>query len=279
MNKPGLYIVSTPIGNLGDITLRALETLKNSDIIFCEDTRVSGKLMKKYQINKPLSVYNDKSDERTRDYVIKNIEEGKIVSLISDAGTPLISDPGYKLVRQLKENGYFVDIIPGVSSPVAALTLSGLPSDRFTFVGFLPKTHVSRSKIFSEFANVDSTLIFFDSSARILDSLEVALEVLGDRLANVSRELTKLFQESKTAKLSALVEYYKENPPKGEIVLLISGKQEIHISDACLHIEIKSLLKLGTSGRDVVEHLFQKYHNCYSKTEIYKICNAIKEQK
>jgi len=277
--KPGLYVVSTPIGNLNDITLRAIETLKNSDIIFCEDTRVSGKLLAKHHITTSLSVYNDKSDEITRKYVIKNIESGKVISLISDAGTPLISDPGYKLVRDLREKGYFVDIIPGVSSPIAALTISGLPSDRFIFAGFLPKTDVGREGVFTELRDLDATLIFFDSPLRILSSLKVALKILGDRQANISRELTKLFQESRTNNLSSLVEYYKDNPPRGEVVLLISGKKIITITQEELIKEIKELLILGGRGKDVTEKLFQKYHKYYSKREIYKICNSLKTEK
>jgi 16S rRNA (cytidine1402-2'-O)-methyltransferase len=277
--KPGLYVVSTPIGNLNDITLRAIETLKNSDIIFCEDTRVSGKLLAKHHITTSLSVYNDKSDEITRKYVIKNIESGKVISLISDAGTPLISDPGYKLVRELREKGYFVDIIPGVSSPIAALTISGLPSDRFIFAGFLPKTDVGREGVFTELRDLDATLIFFDSPLRILSSLKVALKILGDRQANISRELTKLFQESRTNNLSSLLEYYKDIPPRGEVVLLISGKKNITITQEELIKEIKELLILGGRGKDVTEKLFQKYHKYCSKREIYKICNSLKTEK
>jgi 16S rRNA (cytidine1402-2'-O)-methyltransferase len=277
--KPGLYVVSTPIGNLNDITLRAIETLKNSDIIFCEDTRVSGKLLAKHHITTSLSVYNDKSDEITRKYVIKNIESGKVISLISDAGTPLISDPGYKLVRELREKGYFVDIIPGVSSPIAALTISGLPSDRFIFAGFLPKTDVGREGVFTELRDLDATLIFFDSPLRILSSLKVALKILGDRQANISRELTKLFQESRTNNLSSLLEYYKDIPPRGEVVLLISGKKNISITQEELIKEIKELLILGGRGKDVTEKLFQKYHKYCSKREIYKICNSLKTEK
>ena len=277
--KPGLYIVSTPIGNLNDITIRAIETLKNSDIIFCEDTRVSGKLLAKHHIITPLSVYNDKSDEATRKYVIKNIESGKVVSLISDAGTPLISDPGYKLVRELKEKGYFIDIIPGVSAPIAALTISGLPSDRFIFAGFLPKTNIGREQVFAEFIDFDATLIFFDSPVRIVSSLEAALKILENRQANVSRELTKLFQDSKTGNLSSLIEYYKKNLPRGEIVLLISGKKLIDISPEKIATEIKDLLISGERAKDITEKLSQKYHKYCSKSEIYKICNSLKIKK
>jgi len=277
--RPGLYIVSTPIGNLNDITIRALETLKNSDIILCEDTRISAKLLAKHNITGSLSIYNDKSDETTRKYIIKNIEAGKVVSLISDAGTPLISDPGYKLVREVKEKGYFIDIAPGVSAPIAALTLSGLPSDRFIFAGFLPKTDIGREKVFLEFAGVDATLIFFDRSTRIVDSLQAALKILGNREANVSRELTKLFQESRTSDIESLIKYYSHNLPKGEIVLLISGKKSLESSEEKLITEIKNLLILGTHTKDITQQLFQKYHKHYKKSKIYKICNSLKETK
>jgi 16S rRNA (cytidine1402-2'-O)-methyltransferase len=277
--RPGLYIVSTPIGNLNDITIRALETLKNSDIILCEDTRISAKLLAKHNITGSLSIYNDKSDETTRKYIIKNIEAGKVVSLISDAGTPLISDPGYKLVREVKEKGYFIDIAPGVSAPIAALTLSGLPSDRFIFAGFLPKTDIGKEKVFLEFAEVDATLIFFDRSTRIADSLQAALKILGNREANVSRELTKLFQESRTSDIESLIKYYSHNLPKGEIVLLISGKKSLESSEEKLITEIKNLLILGTHTKDITQQLFQKYHKHYKKSKIYKICNSLKGTK
>jgi 16S rRNA (cytidine1402-2'-O)-methyltransferase len=277
--RPGLYIVSTPIGNLNDITIRALETLKNSDIILCEDTRISAKLLAKHNITGSLSIYNDKSDETTRKYIIKNIEAGKLVSLISDAGTPLISDPGYKLVREVKEKGYFIDIAPGVSAPIAALTLSGLPSDRFIFAGFLPKTDIGREKVFLEFAEVEATLIFFDRSTRIVDSLQAALKILGNREANVSRELTKLFQESRTSDIESLIKYYSQNLPKGEIVLLISGKKSLESSEEKLITEIKNLLILGTHTKDITQQLFQKYHKHYKKSKIYKICNSLKGTK
>ena len=277
--RPGLYIVSTPIGNLNDITIRALETLKNSDIILCEDTRISAKLLAKHNITGSLSIYNDKSDETTRKYIIKNIEAGKVVSLISDAGTPLISDPGYKLVREVKEKGYFIDIAPGVSAPIAALTLSGLPSDRFIFAGFLPKTDIGKEKVFLEFAEVDATLIFFDRSTRIVDSLQAALKILGNREANVSRELTKLFQESRTVDIESLIKYYSQNLPKGEIVLLISGKKSLESSEEKLITEIKNLLILGTHTKDITQQLFQKYHKHYKKSKIYKICNSLKGTK
>lgn len=274
--KAGFYIVSTPIGNLDDITLRAIEVLKNSDIIFCEDTRVSRKLLAKHNIKTPLSVYNDNSDESTRLKVMQHLDAGKVVSLISDAGTPLISDPGYKLVRMLKEQNYNVDIAPGVSAPIAALTLSGLPSDRFLFCGFLPKTLIAKKNLFEQVKSIEASIIFFDSPGRLTESLVVALDVFGDRNANVSRELTKLFQESITAKISELIDHYSAKKPKGELVLIISGKPETEFSKKILEEEIKNLLLKGQTAKSITETLFQKYHKYYTKTEIYKISNYFK---
>ena len=277
--KPGLYLVSTPIGNLNDITLRALEVLKNSDIIFCENTRISRKLLLKHFITTPLSVYNDKSNNVTRGRIIKSIDSGKAVALISDAGTPLISDPGYKLVRKLKEMDYHIDIIPGVSSPIAALTISGLASNKFVFSGFLPKTDMGREELFKKLKDLDSTLIFFDNPVRILSSLVVALKTLGNRQANISRELTKLFQESKTNDLLTLIAYYKNKTPKGEIVLLISGKKIAGLDKEELTREVKMLLLLGKKAKTITEELFEKYRKSYSKHSIYKICNLMKTEK
>ena len=160
LSKPGLYIVSTPIGNFEDITLRAISILKNSDIILCEDTRISQKLLAKHDIHTKLQIYNDHSDEKHRENIISLIKSGNIISLISDAGTPLISDPGYKLVRDIRNLNCHIDVVPGVSAPVTALTLSALPTDRFLFHGFLPKTIESKKKIFSELVNLKATLIF-----------------------------------------------------------------------------------------------------------------------
>ena len=277
--NPGLYIVSTPIGNLNDITLRALEVLKKSRIILCEDTRISHKLLAKHNIDAKLQVYNDHSDSEIRKTVCDLLERGLIVSLISDAGTPLISDPGYKLIRELKSREFNVDIVPGVSAPIAALTLSGLPSDRFLFAGFLPKTTERRKKIFEEFTHTRATLIFFETAKRLVEALETALAVYGDRQACIARELTKLFQEIKRASLSELAEVYRANPPKGEIVLLISGEEETldakSLNDKLTQYVI-DCLKSGLSTKNATEKALTKFKGSYSKKEIYKVANNIK---
>lgn len=274
--KPGLYIVSTPIGNLGDITLRALDILAGSDVIFCEDTRVSSKLLAKHSIKVPLKIYNDNSDETQRSYIKHLIANGKVVSLISDAGTPLISDPGYKLVREFREAGINVDVVPGPCAIIAALSISGLPTDRFTFAGFLPKTKEGKIRVFKEFISLDATMIFYETANRLLQSLEIAMEVFGDRVANVSRELTKLYQESKFAPLPQLIKYYTDNPPKGEIVLCISGKANQIITEDAIQNELKTLLSSGASAKSASDIVFAKYKSQYSRKEIYKLANSLK---
>lgn len=275
--KPGLYIVSTPIGNLNDITLRALDVLKSSDIIFCEDTRVSNKLLVKHQIKASLKVYNDNSDLSSRNSIKRLIEEGKIISLISDAGTPLISDPGYKLVRDLKTYGLYVDVIPGPCAAIAALTLSGMPTDKFYFSGFLPKTREGKLKIFNSLSSMNCTLVFYETALRLVPTLEIAAEVLGNRQANVARELTKLYQESTTAKLSELIDHYKSTPPKGEIVFSIQGEESLVISIDTIREHISILIAQGLSAKSVSDKLFAQYSESFSRKDIYKMTNEIKE--
>ena len=277
--KPGLYIVSTPIGNFDDITIRALDTLKKSNIILCEDTRISRKLLDKYEIKTKLSVYNDHSDDTQRKNICKHIDNGDVISLISDAGTPLISDPGYKLVRELKNLGYLVDIIPGVSSPIAALTLSGLETDRFLFGGFLPKTIIGKEKVFSSFATMEATLIFFDTAKRLPQSLLVALRILGNREICVARELTKFYQEVKTGTLDKITEFYQTNHIKGEVVLVISRNQIFRDIESITK-NLEELLKLhlskGLTAKTITSIAYQQFHKFYNKNEIYNIVNKMK---
>ncbi|HJD55260.1 MAG TPA: 16S rRNA (cytidine(1402)-2'-O)-methyltransferase [Rickettsia endosymbiont of Pyrocoelia pectoralis] len=276
--KPGLYIVSTPIGNFEDITLRAISTLKSSDIILCEDTRISQKLLAKHDLRTKLQVYNDHSDEKDRENIINLIKAGKIVSLISDAGTPLISDPGYKLIRELRTLNYYIDAVPGVSSPITALTLSALPTDRFLFCGFLPKTTESKKKIFAEFENIRATLIFFETASRLIKTLLAAKEILGNREICVARELTKLYQETTTANIDEVIEFYQNNTLKGEIVLLISGNSEKNEDD--LEQDLENFIKLcfgkNLSAKTTTDLAYDKFKNVYSKSEIYKLVNKQK---
>ncbi len=276
--KAGLYIVSTPIGNCDDITFRAISTLKNSDIILCENTRISQKLLAKHAIRTKIQIYNDHSDEKDRENIINLIKTDKIVSLISDAGTPLISDPGYKLVRDLRSLNCHIDVVPGVSSPITALTLSALPTDRFLFCGFLPKTIESKKKLCTEFANIRATLIFFESAPRLISTLLIARKILGNREICVARELTKFYQEIKTANIDEVIAFYQKNTLKGEIVLLISGvlqEQEEKLELDLIKFK-ESCLSKDLSAKSTTNLAYEKFKKKYSKKEIYKLVNQQK---
>lgn len=222
--------MATPIGNLGDITLRALETLKAVDLIACEDTRVSAKLLNHYGIKKPCVSYNDHNGAERRPGLLKEIRAGKSVALISDAGTPLISDPGYKLVRAAKEEGLHISAIPGASSLLVALCLSGLPSDNFYFAGFLPAKAQARKDAITSLAVLDTTLVFFESPQRLGETLTEMRAILGKRNAAVARELTKLYEETRHGSLEELSAFYQENTPKGEVVLVVSPPDTTAVS-------------------------------------------------
>jgi len=218
--EPGLYIVATPIGNLGDITVRAARVLESCHAIACEDTRVTAKLLRHLGLNKPLWRYDDHSSPEDRTRLLEAIRT-RSVALVSDAGTPLVSDPGYKLVREAREAGLPVTALPGPSAPVMALTLSGLPSDRFLFAGFLPVKDKARGDMLAELANIRATLIFFDTAPRLTKSLAAIAEVLPGREVAVARELTKLHEECRSGSPEELQAHYEAHPPRGEIVLLV----------------------------------------------------------
>ena len=230
---PGLYIVATPIGNLGDVTRRAVEVLGRCGAVACEDTRVTGKLFKHLGISKPLWRYDDHADEKARARLLEAMRE-QAVALVSDAGTPLVSDPGYRLVREARAAGIAVTSLPGASAPVLALTLSGLPNDRFLFAGFLPAKDKARAEVLAELANVRTTLVFFETAPRLAKSLVAIGDILPGREVAVARELTKLYEECRTGSAGELAAHYEAHPPRGEIVLLIGppGEAEATADDA-----------------------------------------------
>lgn len=213
-----LYIIATPIGNLKDITLRALETLKDCDGIICEDTRRTSLLLNHYQIKKPLIVLNDYNELKVMNSIIQRLKEGEDLALVSDAGTPLISDPGYKLVRECLHQGIMVDSLPGPSSVITALTLSDLPPDRFLFVGYPPEKSGRRLKWLEDLKKADSTIIMFISPHKLLTILEDMENVFGDIEVILAHELTKIHQSVENKKISKWLETLKN--PKGEYVLL-----------------------------------------------------------
>lgn len=225
--KPGLYLVATPIGNLGDITLRALEVLAGADVIACEDTRVTRKLTDRYGIATPLTPYHEHNATEARPKLLARLSEGQSVALVSDAGTPLISDPGYRLVRDAVEAGHAVTALPGASSVLTALSLSSLPTDRFFFEGFLPPKQVARQKRVAALASIPATLVLFETGPRIAESLADLASGLGAREAAVCRELTKLHEEVRRGPLDRLAnEYASGAETRGEFVIVIAPPLE-----------------------------------------------------
>ena len=218
-----LYIVSTPIGNLKDITLRAIETLQSVDVIAAEDTRHSKILTKYHNIETPLTSYYEHNKFAKSKYLLKLLQEGKNVALISDAGTPGISDPGYLLIKLAQENNIPVTVIPGPTAAIAALSLSGLPSHSFIFEGFLPVKSAARQKKLAEFKDEKRTIIFYEAPHRVIKVLQDIADVLGDPAVVCARELTKKFEEVRKAKASALVAYFEQKTPRGEFVLLLNS--------------------------------------------------------
>lgn len=221
--EPALYLVATPIGNLADITIRALETLAAADVLACEDTRVSRVLLERYGIRRRTTAYHEHNAAEAGPKLIAALEEGKSVALISDAGTPLVSDPGYRLVGEALERGLRVVPIPGPSAALAALTVSGLPSDAFLFAGFLPVKAGQKRARLQQWQAVPATLIFFESPRRLVETLEAMAQVLGaERQAAICRELTKTFEEARHGSLQELAAHYAAaDTPKGEVVICV----------------------------------------------------------
>lgn len=223
--EPGLYIVATPIGNLGDITMRAADVLRRCDGVACEDTRVTGKLMKHLGISKPLWRYDDHSEHRDRSRLVDSMRS-RAVALVSDAGTPLVSDPGFRLVNDCRAEGIPVTALPGPCAAIAGLSVSGLPNDRFLFAGFLPSKDKARRDVLAQLASIDATLIFYETAPRLTKSLVAIRDILPDREIVVARELTKMHEELRRGLADGLIAWFEAHPPRGEIVLLIGPPLE-----------------------------------------------------
>jgi 16S rRNA (cytidine1402-2'-O)-methyltransferase len=222
---PGLHIVATPIGNLGDLSRRAVDTLRRADRILVEDTRITGKLLQHIGAKVPMTRYDDHSSHEDRQRIVAQLGE-QAIALVSDAGTPLISDPGYKLVRAARLAGHAVHTVPGPSAAIAALTLAGLPTDRFLFVGFLPAKAKARADSIAEVADVRATLVLYESGPRLGGTLAALADQLGEREAAVAREITKLHEECVTGTLANLANVYADAGPKGEIVIVVAPPVE-----------------------------------------------------
>jgi len=221
-----LYVVPTPIGNLEDMTFRAIRILQSADLILAEDTRTSGFLLKHFEIKTPMQSHHKFNEHKTVENVVQRIKNGQMVALISDAGTPAISDPGFLVVRQCVENDIEVECLPGATAFVPALVASGLPNDRFCFEGFLPQKKGRQTKL-NELKTEKRTMIFYESPFRLVKTLSQLAEVFGiERKASVSREISKIFEETKRGTLTELAQYFTEHNPKGEIVLIVAGFEE-----------------------------------------------------
>ena len=228
---PGLYIVATPIGNLSDLSPRAASVLANADLIAVEDSRVTAKLLRHIGVKRPMIPYHDHNAEQVRPRLMAELPH-KAIALVSDAGTPLISDPGYKLVREARAAGHNVTTIPGPCAAIAGLTLAGLPSDRFLFAGFLPAKEKARKDTIADFAAIRASLIFYESGPRLAATLTALLQTLGNREAAVAREISKAYEETVTGTLESLADRYADTPPKGEIVIIVAPPTESRLAPA-----------------------------------------------
>jgi len=253
----GLYIVATPIGNLADLTLRGLDVLARADLILCEDTRTTGRLRERYGIATPMTPYHEHNAARVRPALLDRLRDGGALALVSDAGTPLISDPGYRLVRACREEGLPVIPIPGASAVIAALSAAGLPTDRFCFAGFLPPKQAARRTNIADLAKVPATLVFFEAAQRLPDMITDLAAVLGDREAVIARELTKRYESFERGPLPTLAAALIENgPPKGEIVVLVAPPSTDRLSrdDTTLDDSLRAALAEG-SVRDAADQV------------------------
>ena len=254
----GLYVVATPIGNLADITLRALAVLARADVIYCEDTRHSRILLAHFAISRPTRAYHEHNAERERPRVLAELAAGRSVALISDAGTPLISDPGYKLVREAIAAGHLVTSLPGPSAILASLAAAGLATDAFLFAGFLPPKRKARQTRLAELKSVPATLVFFEAPPRLTESLGDIAAVLGDREAAVARELTKLHEEVRRGTPAELAQWAASAAPKGEMVILVGPPLAEVVTDEAIVARLQPLLahaSLSDAARTVAHEL------------------------
>ncbi len=259
--KNQLYLVATPIGNLGDITYRAVEILKTADIIYCEDTRVTKKLCERYDIDTPLYIYNDHNGERIRPQIIEFLKAGKNIALVSDAGMPLISDPGYKLVREIYKSDLHVTVIPGATASLSALSLSGFPTDSFYFVGFCD------GKKFENYKSFKCPLIFYESPKKIKKTLLKMKEILGNRDVALVREITKMYEEVIRGSFDDILNIIQERPLKGEMVLVLGPPMEEIVTDDDIFGRAKQYLK-NASKADVSKKIAKE--SGLKKGDIYK---------
>lgn len=274
----GLYVVATPIGNLNDISARALDTLNAAEIIACEDTRVTKKLfaLLGISIHKNFICYQNYNEEDKAAGIVDIIKGGQAVALVSDAGSPLISDPGYKLVSLCRKEGVKVYSIPGAAAVICALQLAGLPTNRFMFAGFIPNKDKARADLFNELKSINTTLVLYETAPRLLKTLQAAGEVFGTREMAVVREITKLYEDARNGTAQELAQYYTENPAKGEIVLVIAPPCQSESAEIDVKNELSSRLQ-KMSLKSAVEEVTAL--SGLSKKEVYNQALALKDKK
>ncbi len=274
---PGLYVVPTPIGNMRDITLRALDILQNVDLIACEDTRVTGRLLDHHGVTTPVTPYHEHNARRVRPELLRRLAAGASIALVSDAGTPLISDPGYRFVREAALAGNMVTALPGPSAVLTALTASALPPDRFLFIGFPPPRASARKQVFQDIATVRASLIAFESARRLAGCLSDMAAVLGAREAVVARELTKRFEELRRGTLAELALHYtRTGPPKGEVVIVVAPASGEPPADEDRVDELLRETIPGRSLRDAVDIVAEQLG--IPRRTIYERALAIKSE-
>jgi 16S rRNA (cytidine1402-2'-O)-methyltransferase len=276
LSEPGLYLVPTPIGNLGDITLRALKALEGASEILCEDTRVTAKLLNHYSISKKMSPYHEHNAQRMRPAILKKLESGLPVALVSDAGTPLINDPGYKLVQDCIELSIPIHALPGASATLPALQLSGLPSSSFMFVGFFPVKDAARRKKLEALKDTDTTFIAYETAPRLIKTLTAMADLFPDSSVSVSREITKKFEETKRGTAKDLLEYYETNgAPKGEIVMVFNlASDDIEASPEAIDEFLSTALE-SLSVKDASKEAAIKFS--LPKKQLYERALALKD--
>jgi 16S rRNA (cytidine1402-2'-O)-methyltransferase len=246
-----LYIVSTPIGNMGDFSFRAVETLRSVDLVLAEDTRHSGQLLKRYEISAKMMAYHEHNEAKATPGLVARMVAGETMALITDAGTPILSDPGARLVMTAIAAGILVVPIPGASALLSALVVSGLPAERFTFFGFLPRSGRDRHAAIAELTELEHTALLYEAPGRVADTLaEIETAGGGDRRAAVAREMTKQFEETRRGTVAELRTYYKDNPPRGEVVIVLGGAPERVVVEAEILKRVRALRGQGMSAKD-----------------------------
>lgn len=276
--KNGLYLVASPIGNLNDISARAVQVLKEADVIACEDSRVTKKLFSLLGISctREFITYQNYNEEEQSPKLLDILESGKSIALISDAGSPLISDPGYKIVRRCREKGIYVTTIPGCCAVIAALQLSGLPTNRFMFAGFVPNKEKARIDFLSDLRNIPSTLVIYETAPRLLKTLSVIKELFGNREVAVARELTKMYEECLRGTAGELIAHYTDKTPKGEIVIMIAPPSENELEP---EIDVESLLKEKMKKmplKSAVKEIVADFG--LNKNEVYELALRVKNE-